>query len=103
MLPHKHYPAHVIEKVLQNQEAATVLLNECVAEESTLRRWMQEFPQKLSALAASLESLVNISRVCLLPPLQRIYEALSLLINPPLNHSRLAWAFFVGQFQPNSR
>jgi transposase-like protein len=95
MLPHKHYTAYEIEQVLQNQEDPTTSLHSCGAEESTLRRWKQEFPQKLSALAASLESLVNVSITRLVPPLQRVYNALSLLVHPPPNQSRLAWAYFM--------
>ena len=100
MLPYKHYAAVKIEQVLQNQEDPATPLHECGAEESTLRRWMLEFPPKLSALASSLESLVNISMTRLLAPLQRIYNALGLLTRPPANQSRLAWAFFWYTFHP---
>ena len=100
MLPYKHYAAVKIEQVLQNQEDPATPLHECGAEESTLRRWMLEFPPKLSALAALLESLMNISMTRLITPLQRIYNALDLLARPPTNHSRLAWAFFVSQTHP---
>ena len=98
MLPHKHYAAPEIEQVLQNQEDPAALPHECGAEESTLRRWMLGFPQKLSALAASLESLVNVSITRLVAPLQRVYNALGLLVHPPPNQSHLAWAFFVSKF-----
>ena len=115
MLPHKHYAAPEIEQVLQKQEDPTVLPHECGAEESTLRRWGQEFPQILSALAASLESLVNVSmtrlvkklsdrhgsffagRLLIVAPLQRVYNALALLACPPPEQSRLAWAFFLAR------
>ena len=100
MLPHKHYAAPEIEQVLQNQENPATLPHECGAEESTLRRWMLEFPQKLSALAASLESLVNVSITRLVTPLQRAYNALGLLVHTPPNQSRLAWVFFVSKFHP---
>ena len=100
MLPHKHYAAPEIEQVLQEQEDPTASRPECGAEESTLRRWRLEFPPKLSALAASLESLVNVSMTRLVAPLQRVYNALNLLVRPPLDQSRLAWAFFLGKFHP---
>jgi hypothetical protein len=97
MLPYKHYAAGEIEQVLQEQENPIEFRHECGAEESTIRRWKSEFPWKLSALAASLEVLVKISRIRLLTPLQRIYDALSLLAHPPPpDQSRLAWAFFWG-------
>jgi len=95
MLPHKHYTASEIEQVLQKQEDPTSPPHECGAEESTLQRWKREFPERLSALAARLEITAQVSKVYLLPPLQRIYNALSLLIRPPPDQSRLAWAYFV--------
>jgi transposase-like protein len=100
MLPHKHYAASEIEQVLHSQENPTAPLHECGAEESTIRRWMQEFPEKLSALAACLESLANMSRIQLLPPLQRINNVFASLVSPPPNWCRLAWAFFVIQSHP---
>ena len=100
MLPHKHYAAMEIEQVLHKQYNPTDPPHECGAEESTLRRWMLEFPLKLSALAASLESLLNVSVTALVAPLQRVYNALGLLVRPPTDHSRLAWAFFVSQSHP---
>jgi len=77
MLPYKHYAALEIEQVLQKQENPTGPPHECGAEESTLLRWRLEIPPKLSAIAASLELLVNISSINLLPPLQRLYKAAS--------------------------
>ena len=100
MLPHKHYAAPEIEQVLHKQENPTAPPHECGAEESTLRRWKLEFPPKLSALAALFDSLTNIARIHLLPPLQRLYSALGSLAHPPPSHSRLAWAFFVSHFHP---
>jgi hypothetical protein len=100
MLPYKHYAALEIEQVLQNQEDPTTIPHECVAEESTLRMWVREFPSKLSALAASLESLVNVSLTHLVPPLQRIYNALDILVRPPPDQDRLAWAFYMSQSHP---
>ena len=94
MLPRKHYAAYTIEQVLQEQEDPATSLHECGVEDSTLRRWKLEFPDKLNALAASLESMVNIFSTRLLPPLQRVYNALNLLRHPPPTQDRLAWAFF---------
>ena len=100
MLPYKHYAAAEIEQVLHKQENPTAPPHECGAEESTLRRWKLEYPPKLSALAAFCESLANIYSVHIIAPLQRLYNALTLLAQPPPNHNRLAWAFFVSQSYP---
>ena len=100
MLPHKHYAATEIEQVLQEQENPVAGPHECGAEESTIRRWRHEFPEKLSALAASLELLANVTKTSLVPPLQRVYNALGLMVRPPPNHSRLSWAFFMSQSHP---
>jgi hypothetical protein len=100
MLPRKHYAASEIEQVLEKQENPGAPPFECGAEESTLRRWRREFPEKLSAFAALLELLANISVTRLLGPLRRIYEALSLLVHPPPEQDRLAWAYFVSKSHP---
>ena len=100
MLPYQHYAAYEIEQVLQKQEDPTAPSCECGAEESTIRRWKREFPEKLSAMAAYLESVVNVTRICILPPLKRIYNALANLFHPPQNESRLAWAFFISKSHP---
>jgi hypothetical protein len=100
MLPYKHYAAPEIEQVLNKQENPTAPPHECGAEESTLRGWKLNFPPKLNALAAFLESAVNATNIQLLPPLQRLYKALALLAHPPPDHIRLAWAFFVSKFHP---
>ena len=100
MLPHKHYAAYTIEQVLQELEDPAAPQHECTAEESTLRRWEMEFPGKLNALAASLESMANIFSTRLLQPLQRVYNALSSVVHPPPIQDRLAWAFCAGQFHP---
>jgi len=107
MLPYKHYAASEIEQVLQQQENPSAPPHECGAEESTLCRWNQEIPEKLNAVAASLESLAKTSRIYLVSPLQRVYNALnnalsaiSIMVHPPPDQSRLAWAFFVSQSHP---
>ena len=102
MLPHKHYAAPEIEQVLQNQEDSTSPPHECGAEESTLRRWRREFPQILTNLTYCLLKLANVSLSLLseTKPLQRLYNTIALQANPPPIHSRLAWAFFMSQFNP---
>jgi hypothetical protein len=100
MLPFKHYVASEIEQVLNKHENPTGPPHECGAEESTLRRWRVEIPPKLNALAVFFESFANNTKIQLLPSLQRLYSALTLLAHPPPNHIRLAWAFFVSQSHP---
>jgi len=100
MLPRKHYAAREIEHVIGHQEAPEIPPCDCGAEESTIRRWRREFPEKLSLLAACLESLANVFDVRLISPLQRIYNALELLVRPPPDQSHLAWAYFVSKFHP---
>lgn len=97
MLPYKHYSAYEIEEVLRQEENLTTSPHECGAEESTLRRWKQEFPDKLSEIAALLESLANMSNTLLLSSLRRIYKALEYMILSPPTHGRLAWAFFLSK------
>ena len=100
MLPHKHYAAPEIEQVLQKQEDPAAPHHECGAEESTLRRWKREFPEKLSALAAYLESLTNTSKIRLVLPLQRVYDALVSVVKLASEDCRLAWAFYMRQAHP---
>ena len=100
MLPHKHYAAQEIEQVLHKQENPTASAHECGAEESTLRRWIQEYPVRLNELAAYLESLANILITNLFAPLQRVYNALASIVQPPRGSCCLAWAFFVRQSHP---
>jgi hypothetical protein len=99
MLPYKHYAAPEIEQVLQCQEDPSAPPHECGAEESTLRRWRGEFPEKLNILAALLESLLKISQTALYSPLKRIYKALESVKSPTFS-CRLAWAFFLGKSHP---
>jgi hypothetical protein len=94
MLPYKHYAASEIEQVLNKHENPSEPSHECGAEESTIRRWIRDFPEILSALAAHLETLANISQINNIPPLQRVYTALASLASPPPDCSRLAWAYY---------
>ena len=100
MLPHKHYAAPVIEQVLKQHEDPTAPPHECGAEESTLYRWKQEFPEKLSALAARLESLASAFKIRLVLPLQRVYDALASVIKLASDDCRLAWAFYMSRAHP---
>jgi hypothetical protein len=97
MLPYKHYAAPEIEQVLYKQENPTAPPHECGAEESTLYRWGREFPGNVNALAAHLEFLAKISKLHLILPLQRVYDALASLIPAPPNCCRLAWAYLISQ------
>jgi hypothetical protein len=99
MVPYKHYAAPEIEQVLLQQEDPATPPHECGAEESTLYRWKREFPEKLNTLAGSLEQLAKISKIYLypVPSLQRIFNALKILVHPPPDFCCLAWAYFVSQ------
>jgi hypothetical protein len=102
MLPHKHYAAPEIEQVLQKQEDSTAPPHECGAEESTLHRWKRWFPSVLTALASHLSSLarVAVSLVSSDRPLQKVWNALTRLLELPSDACRLAWAFFVSKTYP---
>ena len=102
MLPHKHYAAHEIEQVLQKQENPMGPPHECGAEESTLRRWIREFPEILTTLAFRLSSMAQsaVELLSVAHPLQRLYDVLNSLAPPPPNSSRLAWAFFLDASHP---
>jgi hypothetical protein len=102
MLPYKHYSAHAIEQVLRRQENPTGPPHECGAEESTLYRWICEFPDILTALVFRLSSLAKtaINLLSEARPLQRLYDVLNLLPPPSPDSSRLAWAFFLDKSYP---
>lgn len=85
MLPHKHYSAPEIEEVLLEDEAkaknaaAASHSFECAAEESTLRRWRNEFPEKVRQIASKLEDRAKIAALSLISAksgLQRCRDAL---------------------------
>jgi transposase len=98
MLPHKHYAAIAIEEVIEHDEDPSAKSPGCEAEESTLRKWKQEFPAKIISLAVKLEKGVNAAVTSLLPPLQRLFKALALAsVQPPPGESRLAWGFFINE------
>jgi len=102
MLPFKHYAAPDIEQVLQKHEDPSAVEPVCAAEESTIYRWRREYPAILRDLASRLTSLAKTKEVPILKtrPLQRIYNALKLLVHPPPDSSRLAWAFFWDMSHP---
>jgi hypothetical protein len=110
MLPHKHYSAIEIEDVLREEETkeenSTAMLNrfECPAEESTLHRWRNEFPEKLRQIASKLEGAAKTAEVSLTSAksgLQRCRNAL-VSLGFAFSHDNccLAWAFFVSKVHP---
>ena len=102
MLPRKHYAAPEIEQVLRKHEDPAAPIACCGAEESTLNRWKLEFPEILTALTFKLCSMANatMSLISAARPLQRLYDALKLLLRPPPEGSYLAWAFYVSKTHP---
>jgi hypothetical protein len=77
---------------------------ECPAEESTLRRWRNEFPEKIRQIASHLEARAKNAALSLTSSksgLQRCRDALvSLGFVISRNASCLAWAFFVSKAHP---
>jgi hypothetical protein len=105
MVPYKHYAAEEIEEVLDEAsknetDAAARTSPETHAEESTLRRWRNEFfikmplmTQELEQIYAGLEwkggSLIKASK----GPLSCLRQAVEALQILPFWMSRLAYAF----------
>jgi hypothetical protein len=102
MMPHKHYAAPEIEQVLKKQENPEEPPHNCEAKESTLRRWLREFPQILTDLTSRLLILAgaSISLLSTATPLQRLYKALAYFEKAPPDFCRLTWALLVGQSHP---
>jgi hypothetical protein len=110
MLPHKHYAASEIEEVLLEDEAkeenstAPPHRFECPAEESTIRRWRNELPEKIRQIASRLASGAKIAAMSLTSAnsgLQRCREALNALgFAIPPDACCLPWAFFVNNTHP---
>jgi hypothetical protein len=110
MLPYKHYSAVEIEEVLLENEAeeenstAPPSKFECQAEESTLRRWRDEFPEKIRQMASQLEARAKTAAVSLTlvkSGIQRCRDALlSLGFVIFRDASCLAWAFFLSKTHP---
>ena len=102
-MPYKHYAAPEIEQALKKQENPEELPHYCEAKESTLRRWLREFPQILGDLTSRLLFLAgtSISLLSIDPPLQRLYKVLAYFVKAPPNFCRLTWALLVaGQSHP---
>jgi hypothetical protein len=110
MLPYKHYAADEIEEVLREEEAkegnstAPPSRFECPAEESTLRRWRNEFAEKIRQMASTLEAGAKMAVLSLISPksgLQRCRDAivsLGFVLSP--DTCCLAWAFFLSKTHP---
>ena len=99
-----------IEEVLLENEAeeenstAPPHRFECPAEESTLRRWRNEFPEKIRRIASKLEAGAKMAAPSLTLAkfgLQRCRDALlSLGFVISRDASCLAWAFFLSKTHP---
>ena len=102
MLPFKHYAAPDIEQVLQKHEDPSAMEPTCAAEESTIYRWKREYPAILKSLASRLISFTKTKETLRYKthPLQRVYNALKLLVHPLPDSSHLAWAFFLDMSHP---
>jgi hypothetical protein len=98
MVPYKHYAATEIEQVLEKQENPQEPPHYCEAKESTLRRWLREYPPILTGLTSRLLTLAgaSISLHFTDPPLQRLYKALAYFVKAPSDFCRLTWALLVG-------
>ena len=99
-----------IEEVLLENEAEEVNSTapphrfECPAEESTLRRWRNELPEKIRRIASKLEAGAKIASLSLTSAksgLQRCRDAL-LSLGFVISHdvSCLALAFFLSKTHP---
>ena len=102
MMPYKHYAAPEIEQVLKKQENPDEPSQNCGANESTLRRWLWEFPQILTDLTSRLLILAEafISLLSTATPLQRLYKALAYFVKTPPDFCRLTWALLITQSHP---
>jgi hypothetical protein len=102
MIPYKHYAAPEIEQVLNKQEKPEEPPHSCEAKESTIRRWLREFPPILTGLTFRLLTLAgaSISLLSTDPPLQRLYKALAYFVKAPPDFCQLTWALLVGQSHP---
>ena len=102
MMPYKHYAAPEIEQVLKKQENPEEPSHHCDAKESTLRRWLREFPQILAGLTSRLLNLAGASIFSLSTstPLQRLDKALAYFVKAPSDFCQLTWALLIGQSHP---
>lgn len=102
MLPHKHYCAAEVEEVLHAEETGlpTGQLR-TQADESTVRRWRNEFSTVLDNLSGTLEAIATMIRGKPKPLLKmagssfkRLREAVATLEELPPGWTHLSRAFF---------
>ena len=102
MLPHKHYCAAEVEEVLRATETHTPTSQlRTASEESTLRRWRNEFATGLDVLSGTLEAIASTLQSREKPllqmanaPLARLTEAVRALGGVPAGWTILSRAYF---------
>lgn len=102
MLPQKHYCAAEVEEVLRAQEIGSPMSQLCTnADESTVRRWRNEFPTVLDSLSGTLEAITAVICGKTKPLLQmagssfkRLREAVASLEKLPEGWTHLSRAYF---------
>ena len=108
MLPHKHYCAAEVEEVLHAQEIGSPMSQLSTnADESTVRRWRNEFSAVLDSLSGTLEAIAAV--ICGKPkPLlqmagasfKRLREAVASLEKLPTGWTHLSRAYFWRRAHP---
>ena len=108
MLPRKHYCATEVEEVLQAEETGLPMGQLCThADESTVRRWRNEFSTVLDSLSGTLEAITAV--ICGKPkPLlqmsgssfKRLREAVTSLEELPAGWTHLSRAYFWRRIHP---
>jgi len=102
MLPHKHYCAAEVEEVLYAEETGSLVSQlSTYADESTVRRWRNEFATVLDSLSGTLESITAVVRGKPKPLLlmagatfKRLREAVTALEELPPGWTHLSRAYF---------
>ena len=102
MLPRKHYCAAEVEEVLHAEETGLPMSQlRTQADESTVRRWRNEFSTVLDNLSGALEAIATMVRGKPMPLLQmagssfkRLREAVATLEELPPDWTHLSRAFF---------
>ena len=108
MLPHKHYCAAEVEEVLHAQETGSPLGQlRTQADESTVRRWRNEFSTVLDSLSGTIEAITAVVRGKPKPLLQmagvsfkRLREAVAALEELPAGWTHLSRAYFWRRAHP---
>jgi len=108
MLPHKHYCAAEVEEVLYAEETGSPTSQlRTNADESTVRRWRNEFSTVLNTLSGTLEAIAALVRGKPKPLLQmagtsfkRLREAVSSLEELPTGCTHLSRAFYWRRTHP---